>query len=188
VTVVRIAPTLPRHHPGVSTRGLWRHGLAGVIGLGLLVAGCRGETNPGPQTATIQPAAAGVATAAARATTITPGPVQIVDIQIRPNDATIFMRSFNDSTVYDIGGWRIQAGTTAVTLLEDFTRLAPHETLAVFTGSAAPTSASPVPTTEPTGRLYLGPTGSALRAELTSGTSVRLINDSGLVVSEYVIP
>jgi hypothetical protein len=37
-------------------------------------------------------------------------------------------------------------------------------------------------------RLYVGPSGSAARAELESGTAVRLINDAGLVVSEYVTP
>jgi hypothetical protein len=90
----------------------------------------------GPGTTTFRPSATRVATIVAEATSASDGPVQIVDVQICPDDPTIFMRNMSDGTPLDLGRWQLQAGTTAVRLGEDFRELESHQTLAVFTGSA----------------------------------------------------
>jgi hypothetical protein len=124
-------------------------------------------------TALASPVATLVAAASPAAASV---PVQISGLQLSPTDPTLTLRNTGSSPV-DLTGWRLEVGSTMVSLPSS-AQIGAGGSLTVHltTGTSSSTD------------IYLGQVGSALIGSLQPGAKVALTNPQGGVVSEYTVP
>ncbi len=186
--VVRVAGTVS---------GIRRAVAAVVLGSLIPLAGCgQGQSTTA---ATVQTGVTQVAPPASLSGSPTlAGPVQISQVAVSGADAVIFLQNVGaggsgSMAAVDISNWKIEVGSTVVTLPEG-TKLTPGTTLGVHAGPAAgvaspgasPSAGVAGPSTQQ--NVFLGGQGAGLRQALQSGAQVRLVNGRGEAVSQGVVP
>ncbi len=122
----------------------------------------------------VQALATQVAPAVASAVALSP--VQVVNAQVGTTDSTITLRNAGMSSV-DLSGWTLRAGSTSVRVPGSPT-VPPGGTITLHTGQATSTA----------GEVYLGQEGQMLAQALLPGATVLLVDPSGAIASQFMIP
>jgi hypothetical protein len=158
----------------------------------VLVVGCGQQQSQTARAPTVQTGVTQVATPAVPGGSPTlAGPIQIAQVSVNAADAVIYLQNVGaggsgSTASVDISGWKLEVGTTTVTLPAG-TRIAAGTTLAVHAGPQVQSSPSASPgaaaVASPASQqsLDLGAEGATLCSALQPGAQVLLVNARGPV-------